>query len=506
MKCRSHPLLPPYWFKIPHRPAHHPFHQKYLIHTMKPIKGQPTGFKQELNLRDATLLATSGMIGSGIFIVSADVTRNVGSAGWLLVVWLIGGFMTLTAAISYGELSGMYPKAGGQYVYLKEAYNPLVAFVYGWSLFTVIQTGTIAAVCVSFFKFLAYFFPSFSEDVIAINLAGVVHISPAQLSAIALLFLLTYINTKGIRLGKIVQNLFTGTKILSLVGLIAFGFFYLKPEIWEYNWSVPFQMQKITPTGTFVPYADTAALWGAIAAALVGTVISYDAWNNVTFVAGEIQNPKRNIGLSLLIGTLLVTLIYVSINLMFTAVLPIEAIGTPEKDRVGIAAAQAIFGKMGTAIIAILILIASFGCANGMIIAGARVYHSMAKDGLFFEKTGHLNRYSVPENALWAQFAAAVILSISGRYGNLLDMISFVVVFFYMLTISAVFILRWKKPMQARPYKAWGYPILPAIYILTGLAFCILLILYKPTYTWPGLLIAGLGVPVYYLSKTIRKG
>ncbi|MDF7819943.1 amino acid permease [Runella sp. MFBS21] len=458
-------------------------------------------FKRELGLVDAALLAASGMIGSGIFIVSADVTRNVGSAGWLIIVWLIGGFMTLTAAVSYGELSGMYPKAGGQYVYLKEAYGRLVAFLYGWSLFTVIQTGTIAAVCVSFFKFLAYFFPIFSEDLVAFQLGDSFKVSPAQLSSIVLLFLLTYLNTKGVKLGKIVQSIFTSTKLLSLLGLTLFGFIYLKPDIWQSNWSEPFHLQRLTKAGNFEQYADTPALWGAIAAALVGTVISYDAWNNVTFVAGEIKNPKRNIGLSLLIGTAVVTFIYVSINLMFTAVLPIEALGTPEKDRVGIVAAQAIFGASGTAVIAILILISSFGCANGMILAGARVYYSMAQDGLFFNKTGELNKNAVPEYALWLQFLVAVALSLSGRYGDLLDMISFVVVIFYVLTIAAIYVLRKKEPTLDRPYKAWGYPILPAIYILMGLAFCTLLIIYKPTYTWPGLIIAGVGVPVYYWVK-----
>jgi APA family basic amino acid/polyamine antiporter len=457
-------------------------------------------FKRELGLMDAALLAASGMIGSGIFIVSADVTRNVGSAGWLIVVWLIGGFMTLTAAVSYGELSGMYPKAGGQYVYLKEAYNPLVAFVYGWSLFAVIQTGTIAAVGVSFFKFLAYFFPIFSEDLVAFSIGDSFKISPAQLSSIALLFLLTYLNTRGVKLGKIIQNTFTGTKLLSLLGLILFGFIFLKPEVWQANWTDAFHLQKLTLTGSLEEYPNTPALWGAIAAALVGTVISYDAWNNVTFVAGEIKNPKRNIGLSLLIGTAVVTLIYVSVNVMFTAVLPLEAIATPEKDRVGIVAAQAIFGQSGTAVIAVLILISSFGCANGMILAGARVYYSMAKDGLFFKKTGELNKNAVPAYALWVQFVVAAILSLSGRYGDLLDMISFVVVIFYVLTIAAIFVLRIKKPALERPYKAFGYPFLPIIYIIMGLAFCILLIIYKPTYTWPGLIIAGLGVPIYYFT------
>ncbi len=470
-----------------------------------PVQENSSEFKRELGLIDAALLATSGMIGSGIFIVSADVARNVGSAGWLMVVWVIGGFMTLTAAVSYGELSGMYPKAGGQYVYLKEAYGSLVAFVYGWSLFTVIQTGTIAAVCVSFFKFLAYFFPIFSEDLVAFSIGDSFKVSPAQLSSIVLLFILTYLNTQGVKLGKIVQNIFTSTKLLSLLGLILFGFIYLKPEIWQANWTNPFHLQKLTKTGEFIQYADTPALWGAIASALVGTVISYDAWNNVTFVAGEIKNPKQNIGLSLLLGTAVVTFIYVTLNIMFTAVLPIEALGTPEKDRVGIVAAQAIFGANGTAVIALLILIASFGCANGMILAGARVYYSMAKDGLFFKKTGNLNKNAVPEYALWLQFVVAVILSLSGRYGDLLDMISFVVVIFYVLTIVAIYILRIKQPNQERPYKAFGYPFLPAIYIIMGLAFCVLLVIYKPTYTWPGLIIAGLGVPIYFLTRHNNK-
>ncbi|MFH6999555.1 APC family permease [Flavobacterium sp. FlaQc-57] len=462
-------------------------------------------YKRELGLADAALLVASGMIGSGIFIVSADVTRNVGSAGWLILVWLIGGFMTLTAAVSYGELSGMFPKSGGQYVYLKEAYNPLVAFVYGWSLFTVIQTGTIAAVCVSFFKFLAYFFPLFSEDLVAFRIGDSFAVSPAQLASIVLLFILTYINTKGVKLGKLIQKFFTGTKLISLLILIIFGFIFFKPEIWQTNWTNPFHLQKLNPDGSFLQYTNTPAFWGAIASALVGTVISYDAWNNVTFVSDEIKNPRRNIGLSLLLGTAVVTIIYVSLNIMFTAVLPIEAIGTPEKDRVGIAAAQAIFGSSGTSIIALMILIASFGCANGMILSGARVYQSMAKDGLFFKKTAILNKHSVPANALWIQFFMAVILSLSGRYGNLLDMISFVVVLFYVITIAGIFVLRINRPKHDRPYKAFGYPFLPAIYIILGSAFCILLIIYKPTYTWPGLIIAGIGIPVYYIREKFSK-
>lgn len=457
-------------------------------------------FKRELNLLDATLLVVGSMVGSGIFIVSADIARHTGSAGWLILVWIIGGFMTLTAALSYGELSGMYPKAGGQYVYLKEAYNPLTAFIYGWSLFAVIQTGTIAAVGVSFYKFLAYFVPGVSENLVLFSI-GSFKVSPAQILAIGLIFILTYINTKGVKGGKWIQLVFTLTKIASIAGLIFFGFIYFKADVVHINWSDAFQLKKILPDGSSLSYQNLPAFGGAIASALVGAIMSYEAWNNVTFVAGEINNPKRNIGLSLLLGTLLVTLIYVLLNLMFTMVLPLTEIATSEKDRVGIAASQAIFGSNGTAIIALLIMVATFGCNNGLILAGARVYYSMAKDGLFFKKTAKLNQHAVPAYALWIQFVMASILCLSGQYGDLLDMITFIAVLFYVLTIIGIYILRVKKPDLERPYKAIGYPVLPAIYIVLGLSFCVLLIIYKPYFTWPGLIIALIGIPLYYLNK-----
>lgn len=457
-------------------------------------------FKRELNLLDATLLVVGSMVGSGIFIVSADIARHTGSAGWLILVWIIGGFMTLTAALSYGELSGMYPKAGGQYVYLKEAYNPLTAFLYGWSLFAVIQTGTIAAVGVSFYKFLAYFIPEVSEDLVLFSI-GSFKVSPAQVLAIGLIFLLTYVNTKGVKGGKWIQLIFTLTKILSIAGLIIFGFIYLKSDVVKLNWSDAFQLKKILPDGSFLNYENLPALGGAIASALVGAIMSYEAWNNVTFVAGEINNPKKNIALSLFLGTLLVTLIYVLLNLMFTMVLPLQEIATTEKDRVGIAASHAIFGADGTIIIALLIMVATFGCNNGLILAGARVYYSMAKDGLFFKQTAKLNKHAVPEFALWIQFVMASILCLSGKYGDLLDMITFIAVLFYVFTIAGIYILRVKRPEIERPYKAVGYPILPAVYIVLGLSFCILLIIYKPYFTWPGLIIALLGIPLYYLNR-----
>lgn len=456
--------------------------------------------KREIGLVDATLLVAGGMIGSGIFIVSADIARNVGSSGWLIAVWLIGGFMTLAAALSYGELSAMYPKAGGQYVYLREAYNPLVAFLYGWSLFAVIQTGTIAAVGVSFSKFLAYFLPMASEDLVLFSI-GSFKISPAQVIAIGLIIFLTYVNKQGVKGGKIIQTVFTATKIASIVGLIIFGFIYFKKDIWNANWADAWKLRHINTDGNISDYISKPAFLGAIASALVGSIMSYEAWNNVTFVAGEINNPKRNIGLSLLLGTVMVTTIYILLNLMFTAVLPLSEIATTDKDRVGIAAAEAIFGTSGTAIIAVLIMIATFGCNNGLILAGARVYYSMAQDGVFFKKTAQLNKHSVPEYALWLQCIVACILCLSGKYGDLLDMITFVAVIFYVLTIAGIFILRVRKPDFHRPYKAPAYPVLPALYIIMGLAFCILLIIYKPQFTWPGLIIALSGVPIYYLVK-----
>ncbi|OZA61824.1 MAG: amino acid transporter [Sphingobacteriales bacterium 39-40-5] len=459
--------------------------------------------KRELGLLDATLLVAGSMIGTGIFIVTADITRNVGSAGWLIAVWLITGLMTLIAAVSYGELSSMFPKAGGQYVYLKEAYNPLVGFLYGWSFFAVIQTGTIAAVGVAFSKFTAYLWPAVSEDIILFKL-GSITVSPAQVLAIVIIILLTYINTKGVKGGKIIQTSFTMTKLVSLFGLIIFGFIMLKPDIWEANWANAWSMQKLNVDGTFGSYTLVAAL-GAVAAAMVGSIFSSDAWNNITFIAGEVKNPKRNIGLSLFLGTLIVTVIYVLANLVYMAVLPLQEIATADKDRVAVAASSVIFGNIGTVIIALMIMVSTFGCNNGLILAGARVYHTMASDGLFFKKTASLNKHAVPEFGLWLQCLVASALCLSGRYGDLLDMISFVVVIFYVLTIIGIYILRAKRPDAERPYKAFGYPFLPAVYIVMGICFCTLLIIFKPNFTWPGLIVVLTGVPVFYMWKAFDK-
>lgn len=464
-------------------------------------------FKPTLGLFDATMIVAGGMIGSGIFIVSSDITRNVGSAGWLILVWLITGFMTITAAVSYGELSAMYPKAGGQYVYLKEAYNSLVAFLFGWSFFSVIQTATIAAVGVAFSRFTAYLIPAVGESNIIADL-GFIKISAAQLLAIGMITFLTYTNTRGVKGGKIIQSTFTVTKLISLFGLIVFGFLLAKQSFWSENLQTGFTAMQdmgakdasgmLQPTGW--KSISGAALIGAIAASMVGSIFSSDSWNNVTFIAGEIKNPQRNIGLSLFFGTGIVTLIYVTANLMYLNVLPLQSIAFAEHDRVAVTAANAIFGNAGTIVIAVMIMISTFGCNNGLILAGARVYYTMAKDGLFFKKTGELNKNSVPEYALWIQCVVASLLCLSGKYGDLLTMVSFIVVIFYVLTIAGIFILRKKLPNAERPYKAFGYPVLPAVYILLAVLFCCGLVWASPTYSLWGLAITLLGIPLYYLA------
>ncbi len=465
---------------------------------MKEDLKQPQ-MKHELSLLDGTMLVAGSMIGSGIFIVSADITRNVGSAGWLIVVWLLTGFMTLTAALSYGELSGMFPKAGGQYVYLKESYNKLIGFLYGWSFFAVIQTGTIAAVGVAFSKFTAYLIPAVSEDNILFK-QGFIKISAAQIVSIVLIIILTFVNTRGVKSGKIIQTTFTMTKLLSLFGLIAFGFLAFKGDIWHANWANAWNLQKLNMDGTFSSYTMDAAL-GAMAIAMVGSIFSSDAWNSVTFVAGEMKNPKRDVALSMMFGTLIVTLIYVLANVVYTGVLSLHDIATADKDRVAVAASHVIFGNAGTVVIALMIMVSTFGCNNGLILSGARVYYTMAKDGLFFKRTGELNKFSVPGFGLWIQCLVACVLCLSGRYGDLLDMISFVVVIFYVLTIFGIFRLRASRPNAERPYKAIGYPVLPAIYILMGIAFCILLAIYERTYTLAGLGIVLVGIPIYFIAQ-----
>jgi APA family basic amino acid/polyamine antiporter len=459
------------------------------------MSDQPKSFRRSFGLLDATMIVAGSMIGSGIFLVSADITRNVGSAGWLVLIWIITGVLTLTAALSYGELSGMFPHAGGQYVYLKEAFNRLTGFLFGWSFFTVIQAGSIAAVGVAFAKFSAYLFPVLSEKNILLDL-GLIQISAAQVTAILLIVLLTFINTLGVKEGKLIQTCFTLAKIAALLALIIFGLFAADKSIWDANWQTGFTLKKMSPT-ELVPYAGLSVL-GAIAGSMVGSLFSSDSWNNVTFIAGEIKNPERNIGRSLFLGTLVVTVIYVATNLVYISILPMNGIAFAENDRVGVAAAIRIFGPNGTYIIAGLLMVSTFGCNNGLILSGARVCYTMAKDGVFFKKLGELNKNDVPGKALWIQCIWASVLCLSGKYNQLLEYVIFVVLIFYILTIAGIFRLRLKRPDLPRPYKAFGYPFLPLLYIIAAIVICLALLVYKPLYTWPGLGIVLLGIPVYY--------
>ena len=463
---------------------------------MQPITTEAKQFKPSFSLLDATMIVAGSMIGSGIFLVSADMTRTVGSAGWLILLWIFTGVLTLIAALSYGELSAMFPKAGGQYVYLKEAYNPLIAFLFGWSFFAVIQTGTIAAVGVAFSKFAAYIFPALSETHFIADF-GFIKISAAQITSILLIVFLTWVNTLGVKEGKFIQTLFTLTKLAALFGLIIFGFAHFSSTVWNGNWSTGFAFGKMDGN-VLLPYSGAAVL-GAFAGAMVGSLFSSDSWNNVTFIAGEIENPKRNIGLSLFLGTLIVTLIYTATNFMYLAVMPLQSIAHAENDRVGVEAAKLIFGNIGTTVIAIMLMISTFGCNNGLILSGARVYYTMAKDGLFFKGAASLNKNAVPSKGLWIQCLWASVLCLSGKYGDLLDYIIFTVLIFYILTIAGIFILRRTRPDIPRPYKAFGYPVLPLIYILAAGIICVSLLIYKPKFTFPGLGIVLLGIPVYYL-------
>lgn len=419
-----------------------------------------------------------GMIGSGVFIVSADIARQVGSPGWLLVVWALTSIMTLVAALSYGELAAMMPAAGGQYVYLREAFGPLPAFLYGWTLFLVIQTGTIAAVAVAFAKFLNVFVPSL----------------PQQPVAIAVLVLLTWINTRGVREGALVQNVFTVAKTAALLGLIALGLLVGRnPEAMARNFGENFW-------GPSLPVWDIIRMIGV---AMVGSLFSSDSWNNVTFTAGETRNPSRNVPLSLALGVAAVCGLYMVVNAVYLMVLPLEAIQHAPQDRVGTAAAQAILGPNAEAMMAVAIMIATFGCVNGIALSGARVYYAMANDGLFFKPVGRLDAKTLTPNvSLWAQCLWACALTLTGRYGDLLDYVIFAVLLFYILTIVGIYVLRRKRPDAPRPYRAFGYPVVPAIYVLAAGLVELVLLREKPNYTWPGLAIVLLGIPVYYFWKS----
>jgi APA family basic amino acid/polyamine antiporter len=465
-------------------------------------------FKRSLNLFDSTAIVIGSMIGSGIFIVSADIARQVGSPGWLMVVWLLTGFLTICAALSYGELAGMFPKAGGQYVYLKEAYNPLTGFLYGWTLFTVIQTGTIAAVAMAFAKYLGVLIPWISESVVWFSFRFV-KFGPAQIIAILSIVLLTWINMRGIKQGKRVQNAFTSGKFLLLLIFILGGLiFATNADVVRENLRIMWEPQqhfKGQPAVALTGFAIVIA----VGVSMVGSLFSSDAWNNITFTAGEVINPKKNIPLSLFLGTLVVTVLYLLANFVYMAALPLR--GDPDgisvvdrgiqfaaNDRIGTASLSGLFGDYAALFMAGLVVISTFGCNNGLILSGARVYYAMAEDKLFFKKAGKLNGKGVPATALTFQAIWASLLCLSGTYGQLLDYVVFSVLIFYVLTILGIFRLRKTRPNLERPYKAFGYPIIPAIYIVLAVAIMLILLFFKPDYTWPGLIIVLLGIPVNY--------
>ena len=461
---------------------------------------KPDDFKRELGLLDGTMLVVGSMIGSGIFIVSSDMVRQLGSAGWLIAMWVLTGAITVIAAVSYGELSAMFPKAGGQYVYIKEAYGKLVGFLYGWSFFAVIQTGTIAAVGVAFAKFAAYLYAPLSDKNILYEI-GDFKLNAAQIVSIFTIILLSYVNSRGVKNSKILQTVLTVVKVLSLAGLIVFGFIAADGAVWDANWANAWSAQSLNvDTGEWLPIGGLALISG-ISAAFVGSQFSSVAWEGVTFIAGEIKNPKRNVGLSLFLGTLIVSVIYILANVMYLAVVPLFNIATAESDRVAVVASQTIFGSVGTLIIAVMIMISTFACNNGLIMAGARVYYTMAQDGLFFKKAAQLNKASVPAWSIWAQCIWASALCLTGKYGDLLDFVVIIVLIFYILTIYGIFILRKKMPNAERPYKAFGYPVLPALYILITVAICMALLYTKPTTCGWGVLIMLIGIPIYYLTK-----
>jgi APA family basic amino acid/polyamine antiporter len=471
-------------------------------------------FKRELGLLDATSLVAGSMIGSGIFIVTAAMARDVGSAAWLLVIWLVTGLLTMSAALSYGELAGMMPNAGGQFVYIQRAYGKLMSFLYGWTVFTVIQTGVIAAVAVAFANYSAVFFPVLENKILTIGEGY--SFTNKQILAMTSIVLLTYINTKGVQNGKMIQLVFTSAKLFALFALIILGLYVgLQTDVLSNNFAHMWEASKtvLNADGTVtVTKLAGVALLGAMGATIINSLFSSDAWNNVTFIAGEIKDPKKNIPRSLFLGTLIVTIIYILANIAYLALLPMQ--GTPvgesvlkngimfaSQDRVGAAAANMIMGNIGVFVMAGLIMVSTFGCNSGLILSGGRLFYAMSKDGLFFKKAGELNKNNVPAKALWFQCVWACVLCISGKYGDLLTYSTFASLLFYILTIYGIFILRKKDPNVERPYKAFGYPIIPAIYIVITSLICITLLIYDTTNTGLGLFIVALGIPVYYLTQ-----
>src|SRR3954465_5478929 len=479
-----------------------------------------------LGLLDSTMLVAGSMIGSGIFIVSSIIARQVGAPGWLLVVWVVTGALTLMAALSYGELAAMMPKAGGQYVYLREAFSPLWGFLYGWTLFLVIQTGTIAAVAVGFARYTGVLIPWFSEShylIHPIRVGGyALSLSTAQLLGLAMIALLTFMNTRGLQLGKIVQNVFTTAKTGALIALILLGIIVgvrsgAGAENFKDFWSLRGGLEEIGPGLTAI---TAFGLFVGVCVAQTQSLFSADAWNNITFTAGEVINPRRNVPLSLVLGTFLVIGLYLLANVAYLAALPFEAIQNAPSDRVATETAKVIFPGAGATIMAVAIMISTFGCNNGLILAGARAYYAMARDGLFFRRVGELNKQHVPSWALvfqgiWAGAlvlprtvktdAAGTVTGYGNLYGNLLDYVISAALIFYVLTIIGIFLLRKKQPDVERPYKAFGYPIVPALYIVGATVILVVLFVYQTATTWPGLIIVLTGVPIYFLWKKANR-
>ena len=479
-------------------------------------------FVRDLGLFDSTMLVAGGMIGSGIFIVSSIIGRQVGSPGWLMVVWIVTGFLTLIGALSYGELAAMMPRAGGQYVYLREAFSPLWGFLYGWTFFLVIQTGTIAAVAVGFARYTGVLLPWISESRYIIepirfgNYA--LSLSSAQLVGLAMIALLTFMNTRGLKIGKWVQNVFTVTKTGALIALILLGILVgLRSGAGTGNfhdfWSVRGNIQDVGPGLTAL---SAFGLFVGICVAQTNSLFSADSWNNITFTAGEVKDPRRNIPLSLALGTFLVITLYLLANVAYLTALPWDKIQNAPSDRVASETATVIFSGAGATIMAVAIMISTFGCNNGLILAGARLYYAMALDGLFFRRVGHLNKNHVPAWGLIIQgiWAAVLVLprtvktdpagNVTGYgnlYGNLLDYVISAALIFYILTIFGIFVLRRKQPDAERPYKALGYPIVPALYMIGATVILLVLFRYQTATTWPGLIIVLTGIPVYFLWK-----
>jgi basic amino acid/polyamine antiporter, APA family len=493
------------------------------------------GFVRAIGLFDGTMIVVGSMIGSGVFIVAADISRQTGSPAGLMFTWIITGLLTISAALSYGELAALFPRAGGQYIYLREAYSPLWGFLYGWTLFLVIQSGTIAAVAIGFARYMGVLIPAISPGTwvippVALGAKYAISLSVQQLVGVLLIIFLTFLNTLGVQLGKIIQNVFTSAKTLSLLGLIFLCVFVGRnaaaiSENFSHFWAIR-NADAISPGAdflrSFVPTVSAAGGWFglfvAFGVAQVGSLFSADAWNNIGFTAAEVKNPKRDVALSMAFGTMIVISLYVLANLAYLCAMPLSMIQHAPDDRVASAALNAVFGPVGASIMAVAIIISTFGCNNGLILAGARVAYAMAKDGLFFRATGKLNKRGVPATALMYQGVWIIVLILlrtrhvdaagavtyGNLYSDLLDYVVFSVLIFYVLTIAGIFVLRRTRPEAERPYKAFGYPFVPLLYIVSACAIMFVLLLYKTQTTWPGLVIVLLGVPVYLLWS--RKG